>query len=329
MDLNSNMRRILIFKTDRVGDLINITPVINNIKLNYRDCYIDLICSKYNSQIAKYLSDINNVYVYKNSLFKFIFNNFKNIFLKKYDAIFQLDGKSHSFLLTLLFTSTNKYSLKFIKQKKFFNKLYNISRPNFIYQNFIKTIDCYENYNLKDNKSYHYLSLYLNLLKNAKFKILDKKHCLKFKPSKKIVKFQNSYFHFHLDEKWFSFDPAIKNNLIIFLSSVSTENTIVITSNLGDNYLFEEIYNYFYKNKKFEFFRSPTFDELISIVFFSNTCISSHSGFIVHLAACYNKNIVDLVDPKIFNELDRWVPYDISYKRYDIHCIDKIFLNKN
>lgn len=323
------MRRILIFKTDRVGDLINITPVINNIKLNYKDCDIDLICSNYNSQIAKYISDISNIYVYKNSLFKFIFNNFKNIFLTKYDVIFQLDGKKHSFFLTLLFKSPSKYSLKFIKQKKIFNKSYSISRPNFIYQNFIKTVDCYENYNLEDNKSYHYLSLYLNLLKIAQLRILDKKHYLKFEPSKKIVKFQDEYIHFHLDEKWFSFNSAIKNQLIIFLSSISTENNIVITSNLGDNYIFEEIYNFFYKNKKFEFLKSPSFDDLISIVFFSHTCISSHSGFIVHLAACYKKKIVDIVEPEIFNELDRWVPYDISYKRYDIHYINKIILNKN
>ena len=106
------MRRILIFKTDRVGDLINITPVINNIKLNYKDCDIDLICSEYNSQIAKYISDIKNIYVYKNSLFNFIFNNFKNIFLTKYDVIFQLDlrlrSKDH-FLLVVRRTIWNMF----------------------------------------------------------------------------------------------------------------------------------------------------------------------------------------------------------------------------
>ena len=323
------MRRILIFKTDRVGDLINITPIINNIKLNYKDCDIDLICSEYNSQIAKYISDIKNIYVYKNSLFNFIFNNFKNIFLTKYDVIFQLDGKNHSFFLTLLFRSPLKYSLKFIKQKKIFSKFYSVSRPNLIYQNFIKTIDCYENYNLEDNKSYHYLSLYLNLLKNAKLKILDKKHNFKFKPSKRIAKFQNSYVHLHLDEKWLSVGSNIRNSLIKYLSSLSIENNIVITSNLGENDFFNNMYNHFYNNKKFEFINSPTFDNLISIVFFSHTCISSHSGFIVHLAACYKKNIVDIVDSKIFNELDRWMPYDISYKRYDINYIENIILNKN
>ena len=47
------------FKTDRVGDLINITPVINNLKLNNPDYKIDLICSSYNFQIAKYIIGIN------------------------------------------------------------------------------------------------------------------------------------------------------------------------------------------------------------------------------------------------------------------------------
>ena len=33
------MKKILIFKTDRVGDLINITPIINNLKLNDDEKY--------------------------------------------------------------------------------------------------------------------------------------------------------------------------------------------------------------------------------------------------------------------------------------------------
>ena len=28
------MKKILIFKTDRLGDFLNISPVINNLKLN-------------------------------------------------------------------------------------------------------------------------------------------------------------------------------------------------------------------------------------------------------------------------------------------------------
>ena len=39
------MKNFLIFKTDRLGDLINISPIISNIKLHYPSSEITLICS--------------------------------------------------------------------------------------------------------------------------------------------------------------------------------------------------------------------------------------------------------------------------------------------
>ena len=317
------MKRILIFKTDRVGDLINITPVINNIKLNYNDCNIDLICSKYNSQIANYIPQLNNIFIFNNSILKFLKIYFNKILSTKYDVIFQLDGKNHSYLLSLIFQSTKKYSLKFIKQKKFLGKNYKLTRPNFFYQYFIDTIECKEDYNLSDNKSYHYLTLYLKLLKKADFDIVNKNHVLNYKPIIKVVNFKNDYIHFHIDEKSLNLNSIVQNNLVKFLKSISSSNNIAITSNLGENPIFDLLCNEFKKNKNFLFFKSPVFSDLISIVYFSKTCISSHSGFIVHLAACYNKNIIDIVNKNIFNELDRWIPFNINYKRIDIEELDK------
>ncbi len=317
------MKKILIFKTDRVGDLINITPVINNLKLNNPDCKIDLICSSYNFQIAKYIIGINKIFIYENSILNFLKVNFKNILSTKYDVIFQLDGKNHSYLLTLIFKSTKKYSLKFIKQKKFLGKNYKLTRPNFFYQYFIDTIECKEDYSLSDNKSYHYLTLYLKLLKKADFDIINKNHVLNYKPKIKVVNFKNDYIHFHIDEKSLNLNSIVQNNLVKFLKSISSTNNIAITSNLGENPIFDLLCNEFKKNKNFLFFKSPVFSDLISIVYFAKTCISSHSGFIVHLAACYNKNIIDIVNKNIFNELDRWIPFNINYKRIDIEELDK------
>ena len=75
------MKKILIFKTDRVGDLINITPVINNLNLNNPDCKIDLICSSYNFQIAKHIIGINKIFIYENSILKFLKVNLKIFYL--------------------------------------------------------------------------------------------------------------------------------------------------------------------------------------------------------------------------------------------------------
>ena len=46
--------KILIFKTNRIGDLINISPILDNVKKNYPDSEITLVCSEYNYPITKY-----------------------------------------------------------------------------------------------------------------------------------------------------------------------------------------------------------------------------------------------------------------------------------
>lgn len=321
------MKKILIFKTDRVGDLINITPVINNLKLNNPDCKIDLICSSYNFQIAKYIIGINKIFIYENSILKFLKDNFKNILSTKYDLIFQLDGKSHSYFLATIHKSIKKFSLKFIKKKKIFGRYFQISRPNFFYEYFINTIECVENYNLSNNKSYHYLTLYFKLLKKAGFNIINNQHVLYHIPEMRVVKFDDEYIHFHIDEKWLNFNKNVHNKIIEFIRLISLSQNIAISSNLGENILFDRISDEFSNNKNILFLKSPDFSNLISIIYHSKTCISSHSGFIVHLAACYNKNIIDIVDQSIFNELDRWIPLNAIYKRYSLDNIEKINLD--
>ena len=138
-----------------------------------------------------------------------------------------------------------------------------------------------------------------------------------------MVNFKNDYIHFHIDEKLLNLNRIVQNNLVEFLKLISSTKNIAITSNLGENPIFDFLCNEFNRNKNFLFFKSPVFSDLISIVYFSKTCISSHSGFIVHLAACYNKNIIDIVNKNIFNELDRWIPFNINYKRIDIEELDK------
>ena len=51
------MKNILIFKTDKLGDLINISPVISNLKNSYPKSEITLICSNYNYSVANIYSN--------------------------------------------------------------------------------------------------------------------------------------------------------------------------------------------------------------------------------------------------------------------------------
>ena len=95
------IKNILIFKTDKLGDLLNISPIINNIKINYPGCSITLVCSIYNYSIAKYYSKDLNIIISSNSIITFFIKNFKSLFLTKYDILFQLDGKNRSYLSSI------------------------------------------------------------------------------------------------------------------------------------------------------------------------------------------------------------------------------------
>ena len=113
------MKNILIFKTDKLGDLINISPVISNLKNSYPKSEITLICSNYNYSVANLYSNELKILVYKKPILFFLLSNFKKLILKKYDLLLQLDGKNFSYLTSIFIRSKNKSCLKFIKKKKF------------------------------------------------------------------------------------------------------------------------------------------------------------------------------------------------------------------
>ena len=104
------MKKILIFKTDRIGDLINISPVLNNLKKNFPNSEISLVCSKYNSSLAKHYDFLSKIFIFKKPFIFFLLKNYKFFILKKYDLILQLDGKNHSYLSSILIRS-NKNDL--------------------------------------------------------------------------------------------------------------------------------------------------------------------------------------------------------------------------
>ena len=78
------MTSILIFRTDRIGDFLVISPIFSSIKRNFRDCKIDIVCSPMNFKYINSFKFFNNVFLYPDTVFK------KIVFflsLKKYDYI--------------------------------------------------------------------------------------------------------------------------------------------------------------------------------------------------------------------------------------------------
>ena len=81
------MKKILIFKTDRLGDLLNISPIINNLKLNYPTSSITLICSKYNKSLAKYYHNDVEFIIFNNPILNNYLGKILSLNFRKYVVI--------------------------------------------------------------------------------------------------------------------------------------------------------------------------------------------------------------------------------------------------
>ena len=86
------MDKIIIFKSDRVGDLINISPCLKIIKDEKPNSHITLVCSNYNFQVAKNYKFID----------KFIILDKKNILL---ESKLSLSNKITSSFIKAIFKS--------------------------------------------------------------------------------------------------------------------------------------------------------------------------------------------------------------------------------
>ena len=312
------MKKILIFKTDKIGDLINISPLLRNLNLNFPDCIIDLVCSENNLEISKYYKYFTKTFIYKKPFFYFLFKNFNNFFLNKYDLVLQLDGKNHSYLSTFFIRASKKTCIRFIKKKKILNYNFTNIRPNIFLSFFFDyTVDCIEDYGVANNLSYHYSTLQHKILKKLDIKIYSRKHYLPFNP--RINTYFNDYILIHIDERWSKLDAdfflKFKNKVI----SISATQNILITSNFNQNIFFNNLSNDLNDFKNIKFVTQSSIDDLINIIYYSHTVISIHTGLIVHTAASFNKKIVDIVLPENFNELDRWIPLEVNYKRFNIY----------
>ena len=239
--------------------------------------------------------------------------------------LLQLDGKKSSYFCSSIVNSNIKAGLVLIKNKKIFNSLIIVKRPNFLISKFFTYLEpCIEDYKVLNNKDYHYLNLYLNILKRVNLTIYSKNHYLPYNETNN-QKFKN-YLHVHIDERWKKFDKIFYVNFVDKINNFSITNKIIITSDFNGNNFYFNIMNKFKSNNNFLFKDKVSIKDLLNIIFYSQTVLSSHSGFIVHAAAAFQKNIIDLVPKNINSELDRWVPYNINYKRFNNENFSKLFI---
>ena len=342
------MDKIIIFKSDRVGDLINISPCLKIIKDEKPNSHITLICSSYNFQVAKNYKFINKFIILdkKNIVYSLV-KNFRFFFTIRYDYLFQFDGKNISYLISYFIKSKNKSTLCFVKNKFLYKFSYKVYRPQryFLEKNFNNYIFCNEDYAKYDNNNVHYQTLYFTLLDNLNFKTsskqnifyLDKTYEL---PYLNFIKINdvNQFYVFHIDKKSDSFNENDLNNIIKIIDKISTHSKIFLTTGLEDftflNYLKKKYNLCYYEHENFFYDKKPNLSDNVLILnkiplnllayFLKNSIknISNHSGFVVHASAAFNKDFIDIIKSSKNNELDRWIPLISKYERLNFEDID-------
>ena len=116
--------KVLIFRTDRIGDLLFTCPAIIKIKESLKKSSITLITSEKNYNYAVSLNIFDGVLQFpKKGLFKkmwFIFTLIK----KNFDYIFVFDGKERSIISAILIKA--KYKVAVVQKIKKYYKIFKI-----------------------------------------------------------------------------------------------------------------------------------------------------------------------------------------------------------
>tara|TARA_Y100000590_G_scaffold21630_1_gene25063 strand:- start:1914 stop:2954 length:1041 start_codon:yes stop_codon:yes gene_type:complete len=341
------MENIIIFKTDRVGDLLHLSGCIKAIHENFRSSQITLVCSKYNYQIAKNYTFIKNfIVIDQEGFLRILIKYFNQLILNKYSHLFLLDGKNKSLFLSYFIKSKIKSSLCYWKVKKIFGIKYNLFRPNkFILKRFFK------NYIISDENYYNtnikYQDLYFKLLENIKIKVDSKRnyyvHNEKYKSIYK--NFFNKYINedfciFHFDERWDKYKNIDFKNSLKIISKLSSKNKVLITTGIKPFRFLNELENLYCsfdynqndkdlikkitrENNKVIILKNLPLDLLSFFIANSIKNISSHSGPILNMSAAFDVNVVDIINQSKFNELQRWIPIVSKYKRYSFEDLEK------
>lgn len=245
--------KILTFRTDRIGDLINTSSFLKSLKDYYPNSEIHLVCSKYNSQIAKNYNFIDKISIVdqQKKIFSII-KIFFGIVFKHYDICIVIDGKTISKLISFFVSAKQKYIVCYKKEKKILGFRKSIFRPPlFICKHFYKTyIICDESYNKRDVNSEfnnHYLSMYFSLLKKNNIELKPGKHEFTFDENSRITfsKFFNNFIKskfiiIHIDYKWDDYNIDLES-FVVLLKEISLKRKIIITSGKEGSYFFEKL----------------------------------------------------------------------------------------
>ena len=314
------MKKIIIFRTDRLGDFIITTSLLKGIKKKFPKSFITVVTSKLNYDFVKKYKIINKVILYdKNFNLFYKFQLFRFIISKEYFASFSIDGKTFSNFCSFFLRSKYKFILFY--KFKFLNL--SIHKPNIIFKYLFSKYEIFTskkflqkvehlptkiislgnhlNLNIKNTDKYYFKS-HLSLYKfKAKFKNIIKK----------------KYLLIHLDDKWCDIIDINKNffKALVDLQK-NTKKNIVLTSYKNNFEYYLRIKKKLTKlnSNKIMLVENSNLYEMEKLIKYSLFSISCHSGFLIQISGANSTKVVDIINQKDLLWYSCWKPLNTFHK---------------
>ncbi len=343
--------KILAFRTDRIGDLINSSSILKSLKSYYNNPELHLVCSEYNSSIAMSYDFVDKVHVYNKKLSiigKLIF--YIKLIFNSYDICLVIDGKTISKVVSFLTRSKKKYIICFKKKRSILGVNFTLYRPplnvcKFFYDAHVICDEDYNNKSANSDFNNHYLSMYYHLFKKDNIHLLPEKHCFNIDKNSldSFINFfdiniKNDFINIHIDYKWDEYNLDIDRfNQMLF--NLSAKKKITITSGFEGSIFFNNLKNHyslfsfkndgsFVKNEKktpnILLIESLSINLLACFIRNCSLSITSHSGAVIHISAAFNIPIIDFIKKSKVNEYDRWVPPNVPYYRAFVDKLENL-----
>ena len=342
-------KKIIIFRTDLIGDYVMSTALIHNVKNKFLDSDITIVCSNKNYKIVKLYNIFDAIIIYDkkfNFLKKIIL--YFNIIRKRYFICICIDGKNFSIINSILLRAKYKFLLAYKKQKKILGYKFMLTRPFKFFIPFFT--DCqYFDSNKPDPSINHLPTIYSNLLKKIDFSFSSEhKYYFPENPDlamlflnyfNKIV--NDKYYLIHFDEKWLDIPEInieltsqilnLQKNLGHSLVLTSYDNNFTYFNNLKKkfttiNFLNDKINSKVDNNNNkifiLENMSLSLFEKFISKSILTIAC----HGLPIHICGSNFTHCVDIIEKEVIDWVDCWVPKNTKYSRVyktDLYTIFK------
>ena len=338
------MNKNIWFRIDNLGDFIIQSNLVKKVHDSSAKSHTTIVCSKANAKLISEYEFVSKIIVYdKKSSFKERLRIYKEISKKKYTNLFCLDGKSFSYLCSMLVKSESKHAVIYKKTKNFlgffflnnykpffFKSLSNLIFKNILILNGKNDLEIDEHFPSK-------YSSFINKILNLKTTPMDLYQFPLNTNYDNAIKALlnnlslNKYVIFHIDEKCSDIHEFKYNNHFFFNKlSEKLNSNILISHHNADTDSIKNLYKYFddldihnhniannaeYKSKKILIIKNTNLFEFERLINYSKLAISCHSGFMVQVCGTNNSEVLDILNEEDSKWIDRWIPLNTNYKR--------------